>query len=65
MRDSSTPSPHQSLTECSCTACHAETLTVPGTQCRCGRGTMQASGESGFARKAFGMEDTDLRKGGR
>jgi len=38
-------------------------MTVPGTQCSCG-GLFKAIGGDNMMRKAFGPEDTDLRKGG-
>lgn len=67
MRDSSTSSRHQTsntIRECVCSSCQQRLLTTSGTPCNCGSGTMQAAGEGGQMRKALGLEDTDLRKGG-
>lgn len=66
MHDSSRNSHPQTSSgkrECVCGSCTSTAITVPGTKCGCG-GLMRASSGSDFTRKAFGMEDTDLKKGG-
>lgn len=55
MRDTSKPTIH----ECTCSACGKSMLTTPGTPCFCG-GVLNAGQE--MTRKAFGREDTDLKK---
>jgi hypothetical protein len=45
---------------CSC-GCGMSRMTVPGTPSSDG-GIYKANGESGMMRKAFGPEDTDLKK---
>jgi len=65
MRDSSTNSPRQTcaIRECKCGSCGTVTLTTSGTKCLCS-GTMNAVGADSVLRKAYGLEDTDIRKGG-
>lgn len=69
MHDSSTSSRRptsNTIRECTCGKCGDTLLTTPGTKCHCG-GLMRVSGDSGdggMVRKAFGLEDTDLKKGG-
>lgn len=65
MHDSSTNSRPQTcaILECRCGACGMTALTTVGTKCRCG-GLMSATGSDGLLRKAYGLEDTDIRKGG-
>jgi len=71
MPDSKTSSHRQisstggTIRECACGKCGDSRLTTPGTKCECG-GVMKAQdrGEGDMMRKAFGLEDTDLRKGG-
>ena len=50
------------IRDCKCGKCGSHALTTPGTKCSCG-GLMHAQDNSGEqVRKAFGLEDTDLRK---
>lgn len=51
------------IRECTCGQCGDVKLTTPGAKCGCG-GLMKATGGDDTMRKAFGLEDTDLRKGG-
>lgn len=70
MRDSTTRSHRQTsgttIRKCKCGLCGDTRLTTPGTKCECGglMGAYDGGEGQGVMRKAFGLEDTDLRKGG-
>lgn len=55
--------PTSQIRDCLCGKCGATMLTIPGTKCSCGGLMRAASADDGMMRKAFGLEDTDLRKG--
>lgn len=55
------PTSTEGIKKCVCSNCSDTRLTVPGARCSCGSVYTACETETSM-RKAYGAEDTDLRK---